>query len=303
MTARRVKNDAGLIRIFANADLPESVTGHRIDYWTWVEKHADTAIRDKLLVLRDHWRDNNAGFFDGRMLEPYITLTEPSAPQLYGQCCSLSSWGSRLEIKLRPSLLDGTHPQLGVVIVWDGPLGRDGLGRYDKEATEAGRLQFVKDVLLHEMIHQHIMEHQPDVNEESYHGHGPVFTEHCNRIGAQLGLDEVVVRNRNGKKLPKSPQWPMCVAGPDRYLGVFQPHQKRVTATSVTIPPGYRVFAVEPASGMDDYLEIGFAPASGDGPCVYVDIEADAAAELAESIMDHLDSHQTPTTPVVKAIN
>jgi hypothetical protein len=91
-------------------NLPEPVSGHRVDYWTWVEDHADPASRDNLVALRNHWRDNNKRFFGGRMLEPYITLTEPSAPQIYGQCCSMSSWGSRLEIRLRPSLLHGTHP-------------------------------------------------------------------------------------------------------------------------------------------------------------------------------------------------
>src|SRR6266702_2298699 len=46
------------------------------------------------------------------MAEPYITLTEPSKPSLLGQCWGTSSWGSRLEIRLRPSLLDGTHPAM-----------------------------------------------------------------------------------------------------------------------------------------------------------------------------------------------
>ena len=48
-------------------------------------------------------------------------------------------------------------------------------------------MQFVNDVLTHEMIHQHIMEHQPGVDEESYHWHGPVFTDHCDRIGQNSG--------------------------------------------------------------------------------------------------------------------
>ena len=56
-------------------DLPEPVAGHRVDYWTWVENYADTTSRVSLVALRDHWRDVNTWFFDGRMLEPYITLT------------------------------------------------------------------------------------------------------------------------------------------------------------------------------------------------------------------------------------
>jgi hypothetical protein len=218
--------------IMANA-LPEAVAGHRVDYWQWVQEHADPRSRDVLLTLRDHWRDCNTRFFDGIMLEPYITLTEPSAPRIYGQCCSLSSWGSRLEIKLRPSLLDGTHPMMHTGVAYAG-----------------GRLAFVKDVLLHETIHQYVMEHQPGVNEESYHGHGPVFTEHANRIGAALGLSEVVVRNRGGKKLPKAAQWPHCVAPPERYGGALAT-RSGVTARRVTIPADY--YAGEPYGDEDEF--------------------------------------------------
>jgi len=254
-------------------ELPEPVGRHRVDYWTWVEKNADPASRDTLVVLRDYWRDCNTKFFGSIMLEPYITLTEPSSPQRYGQCCLLSSWGSRLEIRLRPSLLTGTHPRL-------------------EEGTEfaAGRMQFVMDVLLHESIHQHVMEHQPGVHEDTYHGHGPVFTDHCNRIGAELGLAAVVARNRNGEKKPLSAQWPHCVAEPDRYGGAYHPHEKRVTATRVTIPPGYRASSIAPLLGSS--LEIGFYPASGDGSPVYVVIDDDAADGLANLIMAHFDANE-----------
>lgn len=200
--------------ILANPAVPESVADHRVDYWTWVDEHASPPYkRDMLLGLRDYWRDCNRDYFAGRMLEPYITLTEPSAPQVYGQCCSVSSWGSRLEIKLRPSLLEGTHPHL-------------------RGAKAVHRERFTYDVLLHEMIHQHVAEHEPDVDESSYHGHGPVFTAHCNRIGALLGLPEVVVRNRNGDKKPKAAQWPYGVQSVDRYGGFYKPNRRAVTASS-----------------------------------------------------------------------
>ena len=234
------------------------------------KNHADTTSRDSLVALRDHWRDVNAWLFDGRMLEPYITLTEPSAPAIYGQCCPVSS---------------GDHPPSPHLSHTPLPPG-----------FADGRMQFVKDVLTHEMIHQHIMEHQPGVNEDSYHGHGPVFTDHCNRLGAKLGLDEVVVRNRGGKKLPKAAQWPHCVAGPDRYGGAYQPHRKAVTASTVTastvtIPIGYRAEAIaqKPIAG-EEVLDIGFAPASGDGPLIQLLIQVDAAEELADFIAEYLTS-------------
>ena len=198
--------------ILSDPAVSDSVAEHRTDYWTWVEQHAEQYTRRLLLGLRDYWRDCNRDYFDGRMLEPYVTLTEPSAPQLYGQCCSVSSWGSRLEIRLRPSLLAGTHPHL-------------------RSAARANCERFTYDVLLHEMIHQHVMEHEPDVDEDSYHGHGPVFTAHANRIGALLGLPEVAVRNRGADKKPKAAQWPHCVQPADRYGGAYNSHPRKVTAS------------------------------------------------------------------------
>jgi hypothetical protein len=40
---------------------------------------------------------------------------------------------------------------------------------------------------------------------------------------------------------------------------------------------------------LDGYLEIWFAPPSGDGPWVYLGIEVDAAYELPDFITDHFD--------------
>lgn len=252
--------------------LPESITGHRADYWTWVEDHADSATRGVLLTLRDHWRECNERYFGRLMVEPYITLTEPSAPQVFGQCCSVSSWGSRLEIRIRPSLLDGTHPKMS-----------------DAPSHAAGRLQFVKDVLLHEMVHQHIFEHQPGVNESSYHGHGPVFTEHCNRISVQLGLPEVVVRNRGGEKKPKAPQWPHCVAPSSRYRGAYNPG-RGVTAKTVAIPSDYCPVVITPVVLGNDgaVLEVDFEPELSDvnDKAVRLRVGVDTAAQLAGLIND-----------------
>ncbi len=263
------------------SSLPDSVAGQRIEYWEWIEQHAVPAMRDRLTELRDHWQDCNDRYFDGRMVLPYITLTEPSAPTILGQCCSVSSWGSRLEIKLRPSLLVGTHPMIR----------RTGI-------SADGRLQLVKDVLLHEMIHQHVMEHEPDVNESAYHGHGPVFTAHCNRIGAELGLDEVVVRNRKGSKSPKSPQWPHCVAPPDRYGGVCVPTTRVVTTRSlvtngvITLPDGYTPTSLEHISvGGEKLIEVVFEPWYGDinDPEIRLHMQVDTARDLGELLADHFD--------------
>jgi hypothetical protein len=178
------------------------IRDHRLDYWQWIETNADPASRDHLLRLRDHWHDVNAKYFDGVMTLPYITLTEPSEPKTYGQCCAVSSWGSRLEIKLRPSLLDGTHPHI--------------------RNTGEGAFRFVADVLTHETIHQWAIE-VTGATEDSYHGHGPAFAAKANEMGASLGLEPVVVRNRGGSKLAKAAQWPHCVRPSEYYLGAYQP--------------------------------------------------------------------------------
>jgi hypothetical protein len=182
--------------------IADAIREHRLDYWQWVETHAVLASRDPLLRLRDHWHAINIKYFDAAMTLPYITLTEPSEPSLLGQCCAVSSWGSRLEIRLRPSLLDGTHPRMR------GP--------------DAGLFLFVADVLTHETIHQWAME-ITGTTEDSYHGHGPTFTAKANEIGASLGLAPVVVRNRGGSRLAKAAQWPHCVRPIEYYLDAYQP--------------------------------------------------------------------------------
>jgi len=192
----------------------DPVHAHRVDYWTWVDLHAVPSMRDNLLRLRDHWHEANLRHFNGEMTLPYITLTVPSKPSLLGQCCAVSSWGSRLEIKLRPSLLSGDHPAL-----------------VSGDQHEPGRLRFAADVLLHETIHQYHQE-ITGKTEASYHGHGPAFTATANAIGARLGLPEVVARNRGGSSLAKATQWPHCVRDPAYYLGAY-----RVPSTTDASPP------------------------------------------------------------------
>jgi hypothetical protein len=184
--------------------IPEAVLAHRGDYWTWVELHAAEPDRTRLLRLRDHWHQVNAEHFAGAMTLPYITLTEPSKPSIYGQCCAVSSWGSRLEIKIRPSLMSGTHPHL------------------DQTAPIEGRWRFVLDVLLHEAVHQYHRE-VTGRTEPAYHGHGPAFTETANRIGTTLGLPPVIAKNRGGtKRRDVAPQWPHCVRDCGYYLSAYR---------------------------------------------------------------------------------
>jgi hypothetical protein len=164
------------------------------------------------------WRDASKAWFGGSMIEPYILLTPPGSPNRYGETASVGSFGEPMEIRLRPSLLDGTHPKV--------------------HGDPEGCYRFVADVLLHEMIHQWQIE-VISAHEEAWHWHGPQFTGQCNLIGASLGLAPVVTRNRNGSRLPRSAQWPHCVRPPEYYLGAYDPDGGTPDATEETItdPP------------------------------------------------------------------
>jgi hypothetical protein len=201
------------------AEIPEPVRTHRADYWQWVEQHAAEPERGRLLALRDQWHAVNARHFGGALLLPYITLTEPSAPSIYGQTCPVSSWGSRLEIRLRPSLLAGTHPRVR-----------------PEESYAAGRFAFVADVLLHEMIHQWQQEATGE-QEPGYRGHGPSFARKATEIGAALGLPPVRTCKRRGPdaELPSCARWPHNVRPVERYCGAYRP-RFRIPASGDTCP-------------------------------------------------------------------
>jgi hypothetical protein len=120
----------------------------------------------------------------------------------YGDTATVGSFGEPLEIRLRPSLLEGTHRQV--------------------RGNPEGCFRFTADVLMHEMIHQWQQE-VTRKTEEPYHGHGPGFAAKCNEIGEALGLPPVVARNRKGSRLPRCAQWPHNVRPPEYHLGAYDP--------------------------------------------------------------------------------
>jgi hypothetical protein len=149
------------------------------------------------------WDDINARWFGGELTVPVIVLSEPSAPDIYGQCGTVSAHGCRSEIRIRPSLLAGTHPHV----------------------THAGEgaNRVADDVLRHEVIHQWQQEITGQT-EGSYHGHGPTFRDRCNLIGADLGLPRVRAKKRGrDRDLPSCSQWPHCVRPDEYYLGAYVP--------------------------------------------------------------------------------
>ena len=142
----------------------------------------------------------NESFFDGALSVPYVRMTSPGSPKAYGQYRERSSEGGRSEIDIRPSLLTGIHPRV-------------------KEGSEfkEGRILFILDVLIHEIIHLW-QEEIVGETEDSYHGHGPLFRDKANEIGAAWELLFVGTKHQT---LPQCGQWPHCVRPDDYYQGAY----------------------------------------------------------------------------------
>jgi hypothetical protein len=183
---------------------------HREDFERFVLAQAAPWHREHLTALYAAWHTYNTRYFAGAMTAPYLLLAEPTAPRIYGATSSVSGFGTQLQIRIRPSLVRGTHPHL-----------RQGLMDHDtRERCATGRRLFVDDILLHETIHQYQMEIL-NTYEESYDRHGPVFRDNANRIGAVLGLPPVRASKvpKKERDKPSCAQWPHNVRPRDYYQG------------------------------------------------------------------------------------
>jgi len=195
----------------APPELTAEILSHRRDFERFVLEHAEPWHRAHLGRLFVNWRGWNGEHFEGRLEPPYLFLAEPAFSRHYGCCGALSGFGGRSEIRIRPSLVRGSHPHV-----------------LAGEEYAAGRDRFVDDVLLHEMVHQWQFEILGD-GEPSYHGHGPLFRDVANRIGKVLGLSRVRDCKRRGadRDLPNCAQWPHCVRPEGFYLGAYRPRRRR----------------------------------------------------------------------------
>jgi len=196
------------------APAPPALTGeilsHRRGFERFVLEHAEPWHREHLGRLFVNWRTWNGDHFESRLEPPYLVLAEPAYSRAYGCCAALSGFGGRSEMRIRPSLVRGSHPHV--------LSGRE---------YQDGRDRFVDDVLLHEMVHQWQFEVLGDP-EPAYQGHGPLFRDVANRIGSVLGLSRVRDSKRRGtdKDLPSCAQWPHCVRTADHYLGAYRPRRR-----------------------------------------------------------------------------
>jgi hypothetical protein len=202
----------------SRSHISDAVRRHRIEFARFVREDAQKEYRETLDRLYGEWEGWNGPFFDWQLIPPHILLTEPKIPRALGDHSPISGWGSTNQIRLRPSILNGTHP----------------IVRPGDEFAE-GRFLLVIDILLHETCHQFQTEvlKRP---EESYRGHGPVFRDQCNRIGAMLGLPDVRTAKARGRNqhLASCAGWPICVRPPGYYLGAYR-HEREAEPRTVRV--------------------------------------------------------------------
>jgi len=208
----------------AVATLAAPAVAHREAFRAYVLAEAEPWHQDHLGRLYELWEDWNRAHFAAAMVAPYILLNEPPEPRVYGCCGRVSGFGGRSEIRLRPSLLTGSHPHM-----------RAG------DAYAAGRFLFIADVLIHEMIHQWQQE-VTGATEPHYSGHGHGFAGMCNRIGAALGLAPVRIAKRSHARKherdrPLCGQWPHIVRPTDFYLDAYAPVARGVDLSETYVVP------------------------------------------------------------------
>jgi len=92
----------------------------------------------------------------------------------------------------------------------------------EKPDHKEGQILIIKDVVLHEMIHQYINE---ILKGNARFIHGPVFRDVCNDIGKKLNLGPVLT----GDPVYACNNWPHNVRPKGYYLGAYERNLRRET--------------------------------------------------------------------------
>jgi hypothetical protein len=175
----------------------------RHDYALFASEHSEEDYRLRLARLYASWRRYNQEFFAGQMVEPHLVLGW-TAPRSLGRCSRTTGYGARVQISLNDRLAFGSKPEW-VVQPWPA----EGIGR------------FLDDLLMRLTVRQFLLEVRQE-EEPGYRGFGPLFVAEANRIGARLGLAEVVCRRRSPcDTRPVANGWPHCVRPAEYYRGAL----------------------------------------------------------------------------------
>jgi hypothetical protein len=148
--------------------------------------------RGRLEQLYRLWETWNDRFFAGRLTTPRIVFDRSGVSSRYGSCGPTSRPDALSRIRLRLSLLTGSHPKV----------------RAGKKHAKS-RFRLVAEVLLHEMVHQWQQEVVGDAVGD-WCSHGAAFCQKCNEIGRQLRLLPVRIATDVSKDatLPSCAYWP-----------------------------------------------------------------------------------------------
>lgn len=179
---------------------------HREEYMNYAKQHGQEWYREYMTRLYEDWEKWNVKYFDNTLVPPYILLTDMQGVRVMGDCSEYSAFGGKSQIRLRRSILTG---EFGIMKK----------GSRDKE----GCYLILADTLLHEMIHQYMQEIEEN-DETKFKGHGPIFRDHCNRIGTDFGFLEVRTAKQNSKDEKEKPlcaYWPHRENAEEYYRGAF----------------------------------------------------------------------------------
>jgi hypothetical protein len=121
--------------------LTERDLEHRSDFERFVLNDAEAWHREHLGRLYQLWHEWNRTYYAGAMTPPYILLSEPSNPRRLGDTGPTSGFGGRSQIRIRPSLVTGTHPIMRIqFFVWDeSGLVRSGVKTKSYHRAPTGR--------------------------------------------------------------------------------------------------------------------------------------------------------------------
>ena len=201
---------------------------HRQEFMNFCLHHADPRVKPWVDMLYTAWADYNSLYFNDQLDPPYILIGPTSSTASYGETSFVSEFGGTLQIKIKRSLLEGTHAHFETTNVAPA----------DKRL---GQQRFVLDVLLHEMVHQYCVE-ELGAPETAEKGHGPVFARECNRVGALMtpSLPDVGQARASRRKpgVPSCAQWPVNVRPSDYYKGAYNPNGVQTQPTTPTAPQG-----------------------------------------------------------------
>jgi hypothetical protein len=182
---------------------------HKKEFKQFVINESDEHYRIILGDLYSSWDKYNNEFFKSEFnTPPYITLSAPRYMGHLGAYKTISDFGGRSHIKIRHALLGDGHPRT-------------------KNMTDKGKQRFVRDVLLHQMVHQYLDEIL-GLDPKLVQLHTGVFITKCNEIGEKLNLVSVGPPNqpKSGPKLPSAIYWPNIVRPYGYYGGEYEPRKK-----------------------------------------------------------------------------